>query len=83
MPHDRLNLGLTGDENITWRLDWAQAFLGAYQSVRPLTKLEQDLFPWAVCLNYLMDIWEWLERRILPENYQRMKLLEDLRPVWR
>jgi thiamine kinase-like enzyme len=83
LPHDRLDLGLSGDEAITWRPDWAQAFLDGYQAVRALTKREQELFPWAVRLNYLMYIWEWNERRIIPENYQRMKLLEELRPVWR
>ncbi len=83
LPHDRVNLGLSGEEAITWRPDWAQAFLDGYQAVRRLTRREQELFPWAVRLNYLMYIWEWNERRIIPENYQRMKLLEELRPIWR
>jgi len=83
LPHDRANLGLAGDEAITWRPDWAQAFLDGYQAVRPLTKLEQELFPWAVRLNFLIYIWEWNERRIISENYQRMKILEGLRPIWR
>jgi homoserine kinase type II len=83
LPHDRLNLGLSGDEAITWRPDWAQAFLDGYQAVRPLSRREQELFPWAVRLNYLMYIWDWDERRIIPENYQRMQLLEELRPIWR
>jgi Ser/Thr protein kinase RdoA (MazF antagonist) len=83
LPHDRQKLGLAGEEPITWRPDWAQAFLDGYQAVRKLTRREQELFPWAVRLNYLMYIWDWDQRRIIPENYQRMLLLEELRPLWR
>ena len=83
LPHDRVHLGLDGKEAITWRPDWAQSFLDGYQSVRTLTGRERELFPYAVRLNFLIYIWEWGERRILPENYQRMKLLESLRPIWR
>ena len=82
--HDRIHLGLgAGEGGITWKPDWAQAFLDGYQSVRPLTKLERELFPWAVRLNFLMYIWDWNERRIIPENYQRMKILAGWQPAWR
>ena len=80
LPHDRASLGLAGDEAITWRPDWAQAFLDGYQAIRPLTKLEQELFPWAVRLNFLIYTWEWNERRIIPENYQRMKICDTNLP---
>ena len=83
LPHDRVNLGLPGDEPITWRPDWAQAFLDGYQAVRPLNREEQSLFPHAVRLNFLMYIWDWEQQRIYPENYQRMKLLEQFKPNWR
>jgi Ser/Thr protein kinase RdoA (MazF antagonist) len=83
LPHDRINLGLTGSEAITWRPDWAQAFLDGYQAKRRLTDLERSLFPWAVRLNFLMYIWDWDQKCIIPENYQRLKLLETLQPVWR
>lgn len=82
LPHDRVNLGLSGDEEISWRPDWAQAFIDGYQSVRPLSSQEQDLFPYAVRLNFLIYIWDWDQRRIIPENFRRMKLLEQLRPRW-
>jgi Ser/Thr protein kinase RdoA (MazF antagonist) len=82
LPHDRVNLGLPGDEPITWRPDWAQAFLDSYQAVRPLNREERALFPHAVRLNFLMYIWDWEQQRIYPENYQRMKLLEQFKPNW-
>lgn len=83
LPHDRANLELSGDETITWRPDWAQAFLDGYQAVRPLSREEQALFPFAVRLNFLIYIWDWDQHRIIPENYRRMKLLEQLHPVWK
>lgn len=83
LPHDRLNLGLTGDEPVTWRPDWAQAFLDGYQAIRPLTRREQELFPWAVRLNFMIYIWEWDERRLIPENYRRMQILDEFHPAWR
>lgn len=83
LPHDRVELGLAFDGPVAWLPDWAQAFLDGYQAVRPMTKGEQELFPWAVRLNFLQYIWEWDERRILSENYQRMKILEGFQPIWR
>jgi thiamine kinase-like enzyme len=83
LPHDRANLGLADDRRpVTWRPDWAQAFLDGYQEVRPLTRSERELFPWALRLNFLEYIWEWTERRIIPENFQRMKILEGFQPLW-
>jgi|GEM_PF-4526969 len=82
LPHDRTALGLEGDEAITWRPDWAQAFLDGYQAVRRFSRAERELFPWAVRLNFLVYIWEWDERRIIPENFRRMKLLEQFSPTW-
>ena len=83
LPGDRLKLGLAGDEAITFQPAWARAFLDGYQSVRRFTREEQALFPYAVRLNFLMYIWDWDARRIIPENYRRMKLMEGFRPIWR
>lgn len=72
-----------GAVEIAWRPDWAAAFLDGYQSVRRLSALERELFPSAVRLNFLIYIWDWDRRRIIPENFRRMRLLEELRPTWR
>ncbi len=82
LPNDRKNWQVLGEGSITCRFDYAQAFLDAYQSVRPLSALEKDLFAAAVRLNFLEYIWEWGERRIIPENFERMKLLEGFHPRW-
>lgn len=82
LPHDRAVLGLDGVSPVSWRPDWAQAFLDGYQSVRTVSSRERELFSWAVRLNFMMYLWDWEEARFLPENFRRMKILEGFRPNW-
>ena len=82
LPNDRKNWKVDGEGEIVWRPDWAQEFLNAYQQVRPLSSLEKEYFSAAVRLNFLIYLWDWNERRLIPENYRRMKLLEQFRPSW-
>ncbi len=82
LPNDRKNWKVEGEGEIVWRPDWAQEFLNAYQLVRPLSSLEKEYFPAAVRLNFLIYLWDWNERRLIPENYRRMRLLEQFHPAW-
>lgn len=82
LPHDRQKWNVVGEGEVSWFPQWAQLFLDGYQSVRPLSALEKDLFPCAVWLNFLVYSIDWDQDRIIIENYQRMKILETFRPQW-
>lgn len=74
---DRALWGVPGDpEGLLVRPDWAQTFLDAYQSVRPLTAPERQRLPDAVRLAFLVYSVDWGSHRLILDNYRRMKLVE-------
>jgi Ser/Thr protein kinase RdoA (MazF antagonist) len=65
---------------LIWKPEWMRTFLAAYQSVRPLSALEKERFAAAVRLSFLIYIWDWDNRRLITENYERMKILDQFIP---
>lgn len=75
---DRALWGVPGaPDGLLARPDWAQLFLDAYQSVRPLSAAEIRRLPDAVRISFLVYVVDWGTRRLIPENYQHMKLVEQ------
>lgn len=67
-------LPATGDQ---WAPDIAMAFLKGYESVRPLTPVEQDLLPDAMVfgvLSYVLAPWE---GRVIKRNWRRVRAILD------
>ncbi len=77
LAHDRQNWQVSGEGEITFKPEWAQLFLRAYQQARPLNALERELLPAAIQLNFLMYLWDWDRQRLIPENFRRMQWLEE------
>lgn len=77
-PRDRALWGVPGaPEGLSFRPDWARLFLDAYQSVRPLSALEQQYLADAVRLSFLVYIIDWSTGALIEPNYQRMKMVEQ------
>lgn len=74
---DRRIWGVPGpDEGLTWRPDWAEAFLAAYQAVRPLTPNERRLLPDAIRFSFLVYIPAGDGEGLILDNYMRMKMVD-------
>lgn len=75
LPHDRVNLRMPGPlTGITYQPAWGEAFLHAYESIRPLTADERRLLPWAMRLAVIAYLPLWEEGILILDNYERMKL---------
>lgn len=74
---DRQTWGVAGPgEGLTWHPDWAEAFLAAYQAVRPLNLTERRRLPDAIRLSFLVYIPEWGGDGLILDNYRRMKMVD-------
>lgn len=77
IPQDRARFGIPGPaQGATFRSDWAAAFLTAYTQNRPLSDVEWRLLPAAIRLSHLLYLHDWQTQRVIPENYQRMLLVD-------
>lgn len=72
---DRLRWQVPGPEQgLSWRPDWGERFLAAYESIRPLSSAERELLPSAIRFSFLVYIPMWGADEIILDNYVRMQM---------
>lgn len=62
-------------DGLSWRPDWGEIFLAAYEALRPLTPAERALLPAAVRVSFLVYIPMWGDNQIILDNNLRMQMV--------